>query len=568
MSVTIQKVVEFNGDLDQLPEGTDRYTWTATWTSGGSGWVTATEVDTNIWQFEVEDWNTGASGEVRSVTYEVNHFQASIYTDDPGLSKSFTITQHADANGTGNVTTTTAAPTTTTAAPTTTTTTVAPTTTTAAPTTTTTTAAPTTTTAAPTTTTTTAAPTTQYVPPTYTVTYNSNGGSGSTPQSSGQLPITIRNNGFTPPNGKTFQNWANGYTGGNTTYAEGASYNTAANVTLYAIWDWTFEGVINYNANGGVGSSGATTYNSGHTTRTLNTGGFTRSGYTLTGWVVPGSTPQTYTLGETITIGSGNFSGGTTTMFAEWTPIPTTTTSAPQVFYFREAQECLPLGDGSNYIIRSTASMSSYDACATNNPNMPDHPYEFNGLQYTGDENENFEFTFSYPMMPSENCGCILAGELILMEDGTSKKVEDVVVGDRVKGITLPGLSLEEDSWKTWSSDDVNFTSANTVTEVKSIQAEVFHTAFNLIFNTGSLKVTGEHPVLTKRADGSVLFVPVRDLVEGDAVRYFPSNSWETLTSIETLENNTLMSYNLDAEAVDNYVAGGIIVHNTIGEEK
>ena len=163
MSVTIQKVVEFNGDLDQLPEGTDRYTWTATWTSGGSGWVTATEVDTNIWQFEVEDWNTGASGEVRSVTYEVNHFQASIYTDDPGLSKSFTITQHADANGTGNVTTTTAAPTTTTAAPTTTTTTVAPTTTTAAPTT-------TTTTAAPTTTTTTAAPTTTTVAPTTTTT--------------------------------------------------------------------------------------------------------------------------------------------------------------------------------------------------------------------------------------------------------------------------------------------------------------------------------------------------------------------------------------------------------------
>jgi len=98
MSVTIQKVVEFNGDLDQLPAGTDRYTWTATWTSGGSGWVTATEVSENVWQFEVEDWTTGASGEIRSVTYEVNHFQASAYPNDPGLSKQFTITQHADAN--------------------------------------------------------------------------------------------------------------------------------------------------------------------------------------------------------------------------------------------------------------------------------------------------------------------------------------------------------------------------------------------------------------------------------------------------------------------------------------
>ena len=117
MSVTIQKVVEFNGDLDQIPEGTDRYTWTATWTSGGSGWVTATEASSDIWQFEVEDWTTGASGATRAVTYEVNHWQASAYPNDPGLSKQFTITQHADANGTINVTT--LAPTPTTQAPTT-----------------------------------------------------------------------------------------------------------------------------------------------------------------------------------------------------------------------------------------------------------------------------------------------------------------------------------------------------------------------------------------------------------------------------------------------------------------
>jgi len=148
MSVTIQKVVEFNGDLDQIPEGTDRYAWTATWTSGGSGWVTATEVSSDIWQFEVEDWTTGASGETRAVTYEVNHWQASAYPNDPGLSKQFTITQHADANTGGNIiNTTTLAPATTTQAPATTT------------------QAPATTTQAPATTT--QAPvTTQYVPPT------------------------------------------------------------------------------------------------------------------------------------------------------------------------------------------------------------------------------------------------------------------------------------------------------------------------------------------------------------------------------------------------------------------
>lgn len=242
-----------------------------------------------------------------------------------------------------------------------------------------------------------------------------------------------------------------------------------------------------------------------------------------------------------------------------------TTQATLQPFYFRTATPC---GGGQMITVRRSISFGAMASCVVNDGTG--QVKEFTSSEYVGDSSTQFDYSYDSPGLcgGGSSGGCILAGEMILMEDGTSKKVEDVVVGDRVKGISLPGLSLEEDSWKTWSSNDVDFTSSNTVTEVKSIQAEVFDTAFNLVFNTGSLKVTGEHPVLTKREDGSVLFMPVRDLLAGDSVRYFPSNSWQTLTSIETLENNALMSYNLDAEAVDNYVAGGIIVHNTVDVEK
>jgi len=243
-----------------------------------------------------------------------------------------------------------------------------------------------------------------------------------------------------------------------------------------------------------------------------------------------------------------------------------TTTTTLQTMYFRTASPC---DGGPMKTLRSQFSLANKVAGTTNCPGESGVIYEFNSSQYVGNTQTPFDCTYMDPALcGGGNNGCILAGELVLMEDGTSKKVEDVVIGDRVKGITLPGLSLEEDSWETWSTNDVDFASANTVTEVKSIQSEVFHTAFNLIFNTGSLKVTGEHPVLTKREDGSVLFVPVKDLGAGDAIRYFPSNSWETLTSIETIDDNTLMSYNLDAEAVDNYIAGGIVVHNAANLEK
>ena len=239
-----------------------------------------------------------------------------------------------------------------------------------------------------------------------------------------------------------------------------------------------------------------------------------------------------------------------------------TTQATSQQFYFRTATPC---GGGAMITVRRSITFGTMASCMVNDGTST--IWEFNSSEFTGPSGTSFDYSYDSPGLCGGSSGggggCILAGEMILMEDGTSKKVEDVVVGDRVKGISLPGLSLEEDSWKTWSSNDVDFTSSNTATEVKSIQAEVFNTAFNLVFNTGSLKVTGEHPVLTKREDGSVLFMPVRDLLAGDSVRYFPSNSWQTLTSIETLENNALMSYNLDAEAVDNYVAGGVIVHNT-----
>lgn len=245
------------------------------------------------------------------------------------------------------------------------------------------------------------------------------------------------------------------------------------------------------------------------------------------------------------------------------TPPTTQATSATtlQPFYFRTA---VPCDGGQMKTLRSQYPLANKVAGTTNCPGQSNVIYEFNSSEYIGNSGTPFDCTYMDPAL----CGCILAGELILMEDGTSKKVEDVVIGDRVKGITLPGLSLEENSWETWNINDVDFTSSNTITEVKAIQSEVFSTAFNLVFGSGSLKVTGEHPILTKRADGSILFLAVRDLKQGDSIRYFTTGTWELLTSIQLLENNALMSYNLDAEAVDNYIAGGIVVHNAANLEK
>jgi len=50
--------------------------------------------------------------------------------------------------------------------------------------------------------------------------------------------------------------------------------------------------------------------------------------------------------------------------------------------------------------------------------------------------------------------GCLVYGTLILLPDGSSKKIEDLELGDLVKTVSITGLDSEqEDAWKTFSTD-------------------------------------------------------------------------------------------------------------------
>ena len=71
----------------------------------------------------------------------------------------------------------------------------------------------------------------------YTITYdkNSSSATGSTAATTGALPLTVANNGFTLL-GSTFDEWNTKSSGGGTGYAEGATYNVQADDVLYAQW--------------------------------------------------------------------------------------------------------------------------------------------------------------------------------------------------------------------------------------------------------------------------------------------------------------------------------------------
>lgn len=106
----------------------------------------------------------------------------------------------------------------------------------------------------------------------YTVTYNANGGTGSTtdsnsPYKSGATVTTITST-FTVPDGKSFSKWNTADDGSGTDYAVGATFTISANTTLYAQWvDATYYELIE-NANDISAGSYLIVYNN---TYALNT---------------------------------------------------------------------------------------------------------------------------------------------------------------------------------------------------------------------------------------------------------------------------------------------------------
>ena len=70
---------------------------------------------------------------------------------------------------------------------------------------------------------------------TYTITYDANGGTGTTSSTNGHY-VTVATNGFTAPSGKVFVGWNTVSGGGGDSYGEGDEIELTGNMTLYAIW--------------------------------------------------------------------------------------------------------------------------------------------------------------------------------------------------------------------------------------------------------------------------------------------------------------------------------------------
>lgn len=156
---------------------------------------------------------------------------------------------------------------------------------------------------------------------TYTVSYNANGGSGSTVSGShtydAAKALTV--NGFTRT-GFTFAGWA-ASAGGAAAYSDGQNVLNLtavknATVSLYAVWT-PHTCTVDYNANGGSGSTDSSSHTYG-VAITLTANGFTKTGYTFAGWAISAGGAVIYSDGQNV-VNLTAVNGATITLYAVWT---------------------------------------------------------------------------------------------------------------------------------------------------------------------------------------------------------------------------------------------------------
>jgi uncharacterized repeat protein (TIGR02543 family) len=173
---------------------------------------------------------------------------------------------------------------------------------------------------------------TAVVPDTFAVIYDGNSATGGTVPTDGSSPYTsgttvtvLDNTGSLVKTGYTFGGWNTAADGSGTNYAAASTFSISSNTTLYAQWTPVPTYTLTYDSNSATGGTvptdGSSPYTSGATVTVLgNTGSLVKTGFTFNGWnTAANGSGTSYAASATFSI-SGN-----TTLYAQWTPVPTYT---------------------------------------------------------------------------------------------------------------------------------------------------------------------------------------------------------------------------------------------------
>jgi uncharacterized repeat protein (TIGR02543 family) len=156
--------------------------------------------------------------------------------------------------------------------------------------------------------------------PQYTVSFDINGGSGTTPPSQTVYEsenITLPSGTGITKTGYTFGGWNTNNVGTGTNYSAGSSFTPSGNITLYAKWNEIPRYTITFNINNGSGTTPEPqTVYAGESVTLPGQGDLSRTGYIFGGWNTASNGGGTnYDAGASYVV------NGSGTLYAKWNPI-------------------------------------------------------------------------------------------------------------------------------------------------------------------------------------------------------------------------------------------------------
>jgi hypothetical protein len=165
----------------------------------------------------------------------------------------------------------------------------------------------------------------------------------------------------------------------------------------------------------------------------------------------------------------------------------------------------------------------------------------------------------SPPSPPPGGPGCLIYGTQVSMIDGTTKEIQNLVIGDIVKSINIDTMADGESESLNWSSDTLTYTSAQS--EVIATTEYSVDTIYS--FNTGLIEASKEHNHFIKR-NNTHMFLRSDNIQVGD---YFlnDENVFIEITSIEQNSDSNNFVYKIDVETKDLFFGNGILTHNAKG---
>ncbi|WP_017498012.1 fibronectin type III domain-containing protein [Flavobacterium sp. WG21] len=212
---------------------------------------------------------------------------------------------------------------------------------------------------------------------------------------------------------------------------------------------------------------------------------------------------------------------------------------------------------GSNATFAKTSSNLRTDFFG-NYAQMYTHHYKVQALGEDGNESEFSAVVAKnvYPYDPN----CFDVESLVTMASGQTKKLKNIVIGDKLQGFSFPNeIDESEGDYMTWNGKLNEAAKAEvTVTDKRtSIQPNYYE----IKTPDTTIKVTGEHPLLVTEDGENLKWTRAKDAQQ---TMLLIDKLGKTIP-IESIvfKEEPLEVALLDVENVDNYVISGIVAHNT-----